>query len=266
MLVLLITWCAPIAHGQSDVLKGPIVQEDISIVEHTMSGMFQRVEGRPEMAAFNAVTNDPALTQRAIEIELERTVAISMLLIDQIDLMKESTDAMLAGDNTKAREIQGQLHTLFDPRMRHDPLTPKLLELLDDRQQSKYKKALNEYWEAWIDASLRDRMNRDELAVRNRVRARLTTNLFQTEMREAYDISLKQYRDSMETIYLAVDPTEDQREAMREILIQYIKDTRLDPTPLERREATMQMYSVLDQERQAKFFEYLLKIVVPDSN
>ena len=252
------------AFAQDDLLKGPEVKEIGSIVRHTMSGRFEQIEGRPEMAAFGAVTDVSSLMDRAIEIELERTVAMSMLLIDQIDLMKESTDAVTAGDNKKANEIQGRLHGMFDPEKRFDPLTPDLVELLDEDQQAEYERVLGEYWEAWIDASLRERKDREKAGVRKRTRARLTTRLLNRELGEAYNISLKQYRDSMEAIYQAVEPTDEQREEMREILIAYIKETRLDPSIEERRGAAMRMYGVLDEGRRAKFFEFLLKVAVPD--
>jgi len=263
--LLSIATIAQTACGQSDLLKGPEIQEQQSIVRHTMSGDFERIEGRPEMAAFAAITDDPELLQHAIEAELERTVAISMHLVDHIDLMKEATDASLSGDNKTATEIYTKLHELFDPEKRHDPLTPGLAEVLNKQQQSGYTRLLEEYWDAWIDANLGDRMDREKPAVRKRVRARLTTRLFNQELREAYNISLKQYRDAMEVIYQVVEPTEDQRESMREVLIAYIKETRLDPTPEQRRAATMRMYEVLDEERRAKFFGYLLQIVVPNN-
>lgn len=253
------------ARGQDDLLRGPEVQEQKSIVHHTMSGDFERVEGRPEMTAFAAITDDPELLQHAIEVELERTVAISMHLVDHIDLMKESTDASLSGDNKTAAEIYARLHELFDPEKRHDPLTPGLSSVLNEQQRSEYARLLEEYWNAWIDANLGDRMDQGKPAVRKRIRARLTTRLFNRELSEAYNISLKQYRDAMEVIHATVEPTDEQREAMRQILIAYIKETRLEPTPDQRRAATMRMYEVLDEERRARFFGYLLRIVVPDN-
>ena len=264
LCVILLALLAIGAIGQDDLLKGPEVTENETIVRHTMSGQFEQVEGRPEMAAFGAITKDAALMERALEIELERTVAMSMLLVDRIDLMKESTDAMTAGDRKRANEIQGELHELFDPEMRYDPLTPGLAELLDEQQQAEYTRVLEAYWEAWIDATLGERKDREKAGVRKRTRARLTTRLFNRELREAYDISLKQYRDAMEAIYAAVNPTDKQREAMREILIAYIKETRLDPSSEQRRDATMRMYEVLDEGRRAEFFGFLLRIVVPE--
>lgn len=229
-----------------------------------MSGDFEQIAGRPEIAAFAAIAKNSGLMDRAIEIELERTVSLSMLLVDQIDLMKESTDAMTAGDNTKSNQIQGRLHGMFDPNKRHDPLTPELMPLLNESQQAEYKRILESYWDAWIDASLSNQMNQQEPKARERTRNRLTRNLFFRELRDAYDISLKQYRESVERIYSVVNPTDEQREQIRDILIAYIKQTRLEPTPEQRRAATIRMYEALDQERRTAFFEYLLRLVVPD--
>ena len=255
--------------AQDDVLRGPDLDavNERTIVRHTMSGEFEQVEGRPEMAAFAAVvknTGSDTKNEQAIEIELDRTVELSLLLIDQIDLMKESTDAMLAGDQQKAQEIQSSLHTMFDPDHRHDPLTPALLELLDKEQQQRYTRILDQYWNAWIDWTLRNNRNKDKQKLRERTRQRLTTRLFQRELADAYDISLKRYRDAMEAIYNAVQPTDEQRSAIRDIVIQHIKDTRLDATPEQRRETMHTMYEILDEERQQRLFDYLLRIVVPD--
>lgn len=261
LILGLATFCTS---AQDDLLKGPSIGDSPTITRYTMSGEFEQIAGRPEIAAFAVIAKDTGLMDRAIEIELERTVSLSMLLVDQIDLMKESTDAMTAGDNSKSNQIQGRLHEMFDPKKRHDPLTPELMRLLNKNQQAQYKRVLESYWDAWIDASLGERMNQQEPKVRERTRARLTRNLFFRELRDAYDISLRQYRESIERIYSVVNPTDEQREKMRDILITYIKQTRLEPTSQQRRAATIQMYEVLDEERRTAFFEYLLQIVVPD--
>lgn len=267
-LALCTLFIASTVFGQDDLLKGPDLDSmmQTTIVQRTMMGEFTRVEGRPEMAAFRAVINDPSLNDQAITIELERTIAFSMLLVDEIELMKESTDAMLAGDQKKAREIQGQMHTIFDPTRRHDPLSPELIDLLNEEQAAEYGRVLEEYWEAWIDWVLRKQMNFEKKAVRDRARDRLTVQLFQRELTEAYEISLRQYRDAMDAIYNSVHPTEEQRSAIRDLVIEHIKATRLDATPEQRREVMHSIYQMLDEERRVKLFDYLLRFVVPDGS
>ncbi len=253
------------AAAQDDVLKGPDLdsKQRPSIVHQSMSGEFQQVDGRPEIAAFAAITDDPQLNERARQIALDRTIELSLLLVDEIDLMRESTDAMRDGNQKRAREIQAQFHEQFD-QGKHNPLTTQLKELLTDAQRVEYTRVLDEYWDAWIDWSLRNRKAKITDRVRNQTRKRLSARLFQRELVEAYDISLKRYRDALEVIYSAVEPTDEQREAIRSIVIEHIKQTRLEATPQQRRDAMHEIYRLLDEDRKAKLYDYLLRIVVPD--
>ena len=252
--------------AQDNVLKGPDLnsKQRPTIVHQSMSGEFQQVEGRPEIAAFAAITDDPQLNEHARKIALDRTIELSLLLVDEIDLMRESTDAMRDGDQKRAREIQSQFHEQFD-QGKHEPLSQYLIELLNDAQRTMYTSVLEEYWDAWIDWTLRNREAQINDRVRNQTRNRLAARLFQRELVEAYDISLKRYRDALEVIYSAVEPTEEQREAIRSVIIEHIKATRLEASPQQRRDAMHEIYRLLDDDRKQKLYDYLLRIVVPDT-
>lgn len=268
LCLLLLSFCTLTSHAQDDLLRGPDLdaQTPTTIVRYSMSGDFEQLQGRPEMSAFAAVVDQSMMQniqEQAIEIELQRTVDLSLLLIEEIDLMKESTDALRAGDQKAAREIQGRLHEMFDPKKRHDPLSPELINLLDDQQRKEYKRILEQYWESWTDWVLRDRDDRDKAAVRKRARQRLTRRLFEQELAEAYEISIKRYRDALEAIYAAIEPTNEQREEIREIVIEHIKAMRNEASPQQRRETMHEIYAMLDEERRTKLFDYLLRIAVP---
>ncbi len=265
MLCTMIAIIASPTTAQDDVLKGPDLdsKQRPTIVHQSMSGEFQQVEGRPEIAAFAAVTDDPQLNEHARKIALDRTIELSLLLVDEIDLMRESTDAMRDGDQKRAREIQAQFHEQFDQGT-HQPLSQQLTELLNEAQRKEYARVLEEYWDAWIDWSLRNREAKINERVRNQTRDRLAARLFQRELAEAYDISLKRYRDALEVIYSAVEPTDEQREAIRSVIIEHIKATRLEASPQQRRDAMHEIYRLLDDDRKEKLYDYLLRIVVPD--
>ena len=61
-----------------------------------------------------------------------------------------------------------------------------------------------------------------------------------------------------------VEPTEEQREAIRSVVIEHIKATRLEASPQQRRDAMHEIYRLLDDDRKQKLYDYLLRIVVPD--
>lgn len=256
---------APPDADHRPLLSGPAIEPQTpSIVSKTMTGAFERVEGRPESAALAAVAPDPQTTERAREIALDRTVALSVHLIDEIDTLREMTDATRSGDNEAARDYFNELHRTFDPGLPHDPLTDKLTALLTPEQRQRYTRVLEAYWDAWIDAEINNAQRREDPNARAQKRAELTTRLFQRELRDAYDISIKRTRDAMEAIYNAVDPTDEQREAIRAIIIDHLKRTRLDATPEQRRASMHEIYETLDKERQQKLFGYTLRALVPD--
>ena len=76
--------------------------------------------------------------------------------------------------------------------------------------------------------------------------------------RIAYNIFSNTFNRSL-LAEIAIEPTPEQREWIRNHVIQHIKDTRLSPT-LEQREALMlEIYDMLDEPRQTKLFLYMTR-------
>lgn len=252
-----------------DALRGPEVPDRTkrTIVHHTMTGTFQQVEGRPEAAAVEALELDETTRAAAAAIVEQRSVDVALLLVREIDRVKLISDAVVAQEGERSRALLVELWEHFEPGRPHAPLATSFAELLDETQTAELHRLIEEYWDAWIDWELRDagEIQPDALAgVVEETRARLAFQLFQQEVGEGYEATLRRYRDAMEGIYNAVEPTEEQREAMREILIDHIRATQLTPTPEERRASMIRMYRVLDEERRERLYEYLLRQVVPD--
>ena len=59
---------------------------------------------------------------------------------------------------------------------------------------------------------------------------------------------------------------EKQRQAIRIIIIEHIKRTRLNATPGQRRSTNLEIYRMLDDERKEKLFEYMTRFVIPDQS
>ncbi len=258
------------AQPAKDSLRGPAVPESTqkTLVHSSMIGDFQRLEGRPETAAVLLLDLDEATTQRITEVIDARDMAIAMLLIEQIDAAKEISDAIIAEETDRARELQLELWAGFEPDAPRSPLLEPLAEVLSAEQLTEVQRLCDEYWEALIDWQTRNRKqaNPDRTKeIRNRVERQLAFQLFQREIRTGYEVTLRRYQDSMDAIYQAVEPTDDQREQMREILITHIRTTKLSATPTQRRAANRAMYDLLDEDRRGLMFDYLLRQVVPDA-
>ena len=121
------------------------------------------------------------------------------------------------------------------------------------------KRLSEEYFQAWIkDAALGNETP-------EQTRTRLAFQLFQEEIYRAYEASLRQTQQALQAIYNAVEPTPEQREQIRSVIIEHIKRTRLSATPNDRRKVMRQIYDLLDESRKAKLFDYAMQIVIPEA-
>lgn len=262
--VLLGTACCAQPEG---TLRGPEVPDarTRTLVHKTMTGRLERLRVRPEVAAVQALELDPETAERARAVIDERTHGITMLLVDDIELIKEMTDRNKAGERDAALAVFSELWERFEPGAPRAPLAKPLAGVLDDGQHASMTALVDEYWEAWIDWELRNNeKNRGDPAARARVQRRLSLRLFQREVQEAYEASLRRYQQALDGIYGAVEPTDEQREKIRRIIIDHIKSTRLQATPAQRREANMTIYRMLDDGRREKLFAYMTSIVIRD--
>jgi hypothetical protein len=241
------------------VLGGPVVPDQVArtLVQFDGRGQFVRLEGRPEEAAVALLGLDSERRERTRQATLPRRTALGLLLVDNIDLVKQITDAIRAGDADTARNMARELYDRFDPAHSRDPLLGPLAEILTPAEQTDLARLVGEYWKAWIDWELRSAADRSDEAHRQ-TEQRLTFELFQQEIRAAYEWTLRPYHDRLETIYRVADPTPEQRAAIRGIVIDYIRETRLEPTPEQRQQAAKRLYMALDEGARIKLFELLL--------
>ncbi len=238
-------------------LSGPEVDvaAQRTLVQSTMTGGFAVLEQRPEIAAAGLLDLSDEQREAVQQIADDRSRALVMLLVDGIDTVRAMTDEMTQGNAAEARELMHHLHAQLDPGLPRDPLMPALSTVLSAEQVAEMRTLLDEYWSAWANAEAGRAL---DAAERQEAERTLSFRLFQNEVREAYDASLTRYRQALEGIYGAVEPTPEQRQAIRSIVIEHIKSTRLSPTIEERRDAYRAMYEVLDEPARTKLFDYML--------
>lgn len=254
----------------TDPLRGPAVSDHAkrTLVRFNMSGRFEPIEGRPEAAAALLLDLDEPTAARVREIIDQRDVAVAMLLVEEIDLVGEISDAVVAGDSETARAKLVRLWEGFEPDHPRTPLLEPLGTALDAQQLAEVVRLTEEYWDALISQTVGqgpDDRPKPTPEVERQTAERLAFQMFQTDVRVGYEATLRRYRDAMEGIYNAVEPTEEQRREMRAILLDHIRTTQLRATPEQRRTATRRMYDLLDDERRGMFFDYLLRQIVPDN-
>ena len=251
----------------TDTLRGPEVPDTRTrtLVRKTMTGRLERLQVRPEVAALQQLDLDTETAEAAREIVDGRTFGVTMMLVDELDRIKEMTDKRLAGDGDGARVIFDEMWRAHDPDETRSPLVVPLKTVLDDDQMETLTTLVDEYWDAWIDWELRNNeKRRANPEVRQRVERRLALGLFQREVQEGYEASLRRYQQAIDSVAEAVEPTPEQRERIRMIIIEHIKATRLQATPVERRATNLKIYRMLDEDRKEKLFEYMTRFVIPD--
>lgn len=255
---------------ETDILRGPKVPEAShrTIVHEGMQSGFQRVEGRPEAAAVMLLDIKPE-RMREIEVVLrEHDMQVAMLLVDRIDDVRVISDAVLSGDREQAQKLMKELWRVYDPQRRRSPLLTDLEPLLSHEEQAEVKRLVDEYWDAWIrsamPAAAGDMDNGEREKLHDRVEQKLAFQLFQEEVQRGYELTLRRYKQVLDGIYGAVEPTDTQREAIRSVVLKHIKETRLEPTQAQRREAYLAIYDLLDEGRREKLFDYLLRQILPE--
>ena len=136
------------ARGQEDVLRGPSVprEERKTLVSWTMTGQFERVEGRPEAAAVQLLDLDEAARREAARMIDERNQAVGMLLVDRIEAVREITDATLGGERARAQGLLRELWAEFEPDAPRSPLREELVEVLSEAQCAEFDRLLD----AWF--------------------------------------------------------------------------------------------------------------------
>jgi len=242
-----------------DLLRGPTVPQAVvqSLVNVDAAGNFVPLPVRPEEAAIEMATLDPMHRDEAQAAIAARRTVVGMLLVENIDLVKEGTDAIMSGDRERAQAIYRDLYVQFDPTLARDPLLRDFTDILSPAELAEVTRLVDEYWGAWLAWELRNAGDVNDETRAKREQA-LAFQLFQQEVGEAYDWALRPFRQKLDTLYAITEPNPEQRAAMREIIIDYIRASQLEPTPEQRREVTDRMYDLLDEVQRKRLFEHAL--------
>lgn len=243
-------------------LAGPEVRERVGrgIIRHDARGEFRRVSGLPEEAALALLELSDQAREYCRGVFAERRLALGVMLAEHLDEALAYGEAMEQRD----RDLTTEFTTFFRDRWERSASPPtsasasglqsSLAAVLSPEQYVDLERMLNEYWQAWVAWELRSRKTITE-ADCQRTRARLERTVFSEELRRAYDDQIKPYREKLEKLHEAVDPTAEQRTAIRSAVADFLRESRLRPTAEDRRALMRSLYRALDQERRAVFFE-----------
>ena len=298
------TTCAAAQDGSAPegLLSGPAVEQSPTLLNYGLDGRLELVEGRPELAAAELLAAhggvDSDVFERVRAVATARREAMRMLMVDELDAVRVISDLIAAGEADAARDEMRAIWQRYEPGQPHAPLLQDLSDALGSEHAVVLRAMVDEYWAALLVQRMGERLERrlgeamagqmdDHMAdqmgggmpgervdpeavmssddpVIAAARQRLAFQLFQQEVREAYDQSLSRYRELLESINTSIEPTDAQRAAIREVVLQHIKDTRLEATPQQRRATMVRIYRELDEVQRERLYEFLLRQVMPD--
>lgn len=243
----------------SQALRGPTVTEEVSqtLVRYDFRGDLVVVDGRPEEAAVALLVLESGQADDLREFFTRRQAALGMHLVDEIERLRDAGDSAREGDNETAQRIYREMWRKFDPEQSTMPALPDLAHVLSDEQHETVTRLLSDYWNAWVDFELRDQMNATH-DVRLQTERRLAFGVFQREIAQAYNWSLRPYREKLDRIYEYADPTEEQRTDIRAVIIDFVRETRLDPTEEQRAETAREIYEILTEEQRERMFHAVI--------
>lgn len=227
-------------------LAGPKVPDRRTLVSTDMQGRFRRLEVRPEEAALDVLSIDAERLDLARGVVEQRASAIRKHVLENIELIKTFADG--PKDGPSAEKLGRELYERFDPKHTRDPLIEPLARVLSSDEQSELKRVVEEYWERTIE----NEQARNRKQSRADIESRLAYEQFQREVRRAYDTTLRPFQQKLENIYAAVDPTPEQRRALRGVMIEYIRASQSSPGPERRVKLARAIYEALDEERRVK--------------
>lgn len=245
-------------------LAGPKLSDRVgrTIVKRDAKGNFQRIGGRPEIAALAAMSLDEVTRARVKHVVAERNVAVGVLLVKRIEQTQAIADAIDRKDKERSDALMNELFTEFDPLKMRGPMLGELVQVLSFDEVAELARIDNEYWEAWTQWELRGKKEKDRTPEAcEKLEDRLAFQLFQEDVRRAYDTILKPYREKIDKLCEEINPTPEQREAVIKLVIQYLQSSRLEATEEQRREFLQGLYGVLDEPRRARLFAVVAREV-----
>ena len=239
-----------------DLLRGPTVADD-GLITIDFQGNFIPVRSRPEEAAMALLGLDMDRSEQARMLSNNWILKLSNFLIDQLELLKEASDAIRADDQPRAQQMYQQMFHASDASRSRDPLFDAFAQILNAAEQAKLRTLIDAYWEAWIEWELRNVPDKSPQA-RAAIQQRLSFLLFQQELQQAFAIALQSHSQRLERIYAVVKPTDEQRSAIREIVLQYVRDTRRTPSEQQQGDVTRAIFKLLDESQRESLLEYVL--------
>ena len=243
------------APPDDNILRGPDV-EDRGLVRIDFRGRFEPVQGRPILAAI-ALLDDPQLSEAARKAADNRLVELSDFLLDEIELIRDATDAQRERDRKRARKLYHQLWDRFDPDHTRDPLLHTLESKMSDEQLTTVSNLLDDYWNTFYEWELQDAKKQDDTAWAE-IRNALSFDQFQRELQQAYRISLQPIAATLERVYAAADVDEEQKHIIRDIVIDYVKEFGNQPSADARVDVSMKIFDSLTPDQRRRFLDALI--------
>ncbi|MEM7630331.1 MAG: hypothetical protein AAF356_13075 [Planctomycetota bacterium] len=174
----------------ADFLRGPNVDADTlrTLVRRSADGSFERVAGRPEIAAALLLSEDEGTRERLRALEHDRSERLRRMMLANLDTVLAAADARRTRSSERAAQLLTSLQRTFGTAEglagTRDPLTPAVRAILPENAHAEHRSMVNAYWRAWVDSAAAGRAL--TLQDRSQIERRLAHSLFRDELVRLY--------------------------------------------------------------------------------
>lgn len=273
-------WCASAAFAQmqeapssvdpsqsaavDDALSGPKVSDAAdSLVRMNMEGKLERLSMRPEQAAAERIVMDQETRDSVRHVMEHHAQAMRRLVLANIDLFANDKDALKPNDGGAVRRLAKDLYDTWEFKDVRDPLLPAFEATLSSEQIQQVRTLVEEYWKTVLDADVQNAMKdrkkppteEDLRKAREQAQGRVLLEQFRREVSTAYESTLRPVQRRLDNICTAVAATDDQRQQIRSVLLNFAREGRLPGDASDKANLARAIYDLLDESQRLKMVE-----------
>ncbi len=222
------------------------------IVAFDFNGEVRRHDTTPEEAAVEKLNLDREIRARVRKVLNRRDAIIDEFVAGNIDLLTKFAAA--AGGNDKLDQAMLGVEALqkLAPLREGGSLWEQVKAALPENAAEKFDAIMSEYWDAVVAEGKRKKNDKGKERSRFEIVAEERVTSFGREIERSF--YRQQYSGNIIIGYLTqgLDLTEDQKIRLRQMSLEFSRDSETEPTEEEQQKLVLEMLSILTEAQRAK--------------
>lgn len=237
------------------ILKGPSVAEQrapSSLIEKDFAGKIRRLEVTPEEAAVERLTLSTEAREKVATVLHARWAIIDKAVKENVESLLRFDAARRTGDRREMVALLRKFAQELKPLRDRGTLREEIRGVLPEDQRADFDWMCDEYTEALIAEAQQEAQSKGEPSGDTQARIREGLLVIGQELKRSYDRLVTGGQRELEEAIKLLDLTPEQEGEVRRLVSQFAADTKLNPTPEQRRKLLVDVYAVLDASQRAR--------------